>query len=102
MKPSIKLPILSRCLVVLAVLIGPGDRAAAQSARSAIPVTRPGTGPAVIKKPMVFYLAKGEPDACGPGCSEWIAAEGEIDAGALQRLRAILAHPGKRKLPIFF
>jgi hypothetical protein len=28
--------------------------------------------------PMVFYLAKGEPDSCGSGCSEWIAAEGRI------------------------
>lgn len=51
---------------------------------------------------MVFYLAKGEADACGPGCSEWIAAEGGFDIGAPQRLRALLARLGKRKLPIFF
>jgi len=25
-------------------------------------------------KPVKFYVAKGKPDACGPGCSEWIAA----------------------------
>lgn len=102
MKAIFKSVILSRCLVVLAVLIGFGDRAAAQSARPAVPAIRPGTYPAVIKKPMVFYLAKGEADACGPGCSEWIAAEGEIDAGAVRRLQAILARSGKRKLPIFF
>jgi hypothetical protein len=52
--------------------------------------------------PIVFYLAKGEANACGPGCSEWIAAEGRLDAGADQRLRALLTKLGKRKLPIFF
>ena len=31
---------------------------------------------------MVFYVAKGEPGACGPGCQEWIAAEGFIDPNA--------------------
>ena len=51
---------------------------------------------------MVFYLAKGEPDACGQGCGEWIAAEGEFDPGAPQRLRSLLTRLGKRKLPIFF
>jgi len=51
---------------------------------------------------MVFYLAKGEPDSCGSGCSEWIAAEGRIDESSTQRLRALLTRTGKRKLPIFF
>src|SRR5262249_38419106 len=57
---------------------------------------------AVTSPPMVFYLAKGEPDSCGTGCDEWIAAEGQIDSGAAQRLRTALAGFGKRKLPIFF
>src|SRR5689334_10324174 len=52
--------------------------------------------------PMIFYLAKGDDDACGPGCSEWIAAEGQFDADTAQRLRAFLNRLGKRKLPIFF
>ncbi len=52
--------------------------------------------------PIVFFLAKGEPNACGPGCSEWIAADGTFDAGAPARLRVLLAKHGKRKLPIFF
>ena len=30
-------------------------------------------------EPMIFFLAKGERDACGPGCSEWIAAEGMFE-----------------------
>ena len=50
---------------------------------------------------MTFFVAKGEPNACGPGCSEWIAAEGTIDFGAPKRLRAFLKGLGKRKLPMF-
>lgn len=52
--------------------------------------------------PMVFYLARGETDACGPGCSEWIAAEGQFDKQAPSRLQAFLAHTRADKLPIFF
>jgi hypothetical protein len=52
--------------------------------------------------PMIFYLAKGDDDACGPGCGEWIAAEGQIEADTAQRLRAFLNRLGKRKLPVFF
>src|SRR5581483_2703643 len=52
--------------------------------------------------PMAFFLAKGEADACGAGCGEWIAAEGRIDAATPARLRSLLARIGKRKLPIYF
>jgi hypothetical protein len=51
---------------------------------------------------MMFFLAKGEPGACGPGCSEWIAAEGTFDRAAATRFRTFLGGLGKRKLPIFF
>ncbi len=51
---------------------------------------------------MVFYVAKGEPNACGPGCREWIVAEGAIDRDAPVRLRALLNRLGQRKLPIYF
>src|SRR5262252_7974021 len=30
-------------------------------------------------EPMIFFVAKGERNACGLGCSEWIAAEGMFD-----------------------
>ena len=49
-----------------------------------------------------FYLARGEADACGPGCSVWIAAEGRIDVGAPQRLRRLLATLGRPRPPIYF
>jgi len=67
----------------------------------ATPATRPTTKPAPLP-PIVFFLAKGDANACGPGCREWIAAEGTIDAGADGRLRALLKKLGGRKLPIYF
>jgi hypothetical protein len=57
---------------------------------------------APLPPPIVFFVAKGDADACGPGCREWIAAEGTIDAGADDRLRALLKKLGSRKLPIYF
>jgi hypothetical protein len=51
---------------------------------------------------MAFFLARGDADACGRGCSEWIGADGAIDADAAQRLRALLNRLGGRKPPIFF
>jgi hypothetical protein len=95
-------------LISLAALIALGGPAAAQSSRPATPATKskpvakPETARTLLGDPMVFYLAKGEGDACGQDCSEWIAAEGDIDTDAPQRLRALLARLGKRKLPIFF
>jgi hypothetical protein len=50
---------------------------------------------------IVFYLAHADADACGPGCREWIAAEGKIDAAAAQHLRRLLGKLGHRKPPIF-
>jgi len=52
--------------------------------------------------PIAFYIAKGETNECGPGCREWIAAEGTIDRDAAQRLRGLLKRLGERKLPIYF
>jgi hypothetical protein len=54
-----------------------------------------------LKAPMVFYLAQGEPNSCGPGCDQWIAAEGAITHGTAERMRTFLKrHGGKR--PIYF
>jgi hypothetical protein len=62
----------------------------------------PETKPAPLPPPIVFFVAKGDANACGPGCREWIAAEGTIDSDADGRLRALLKKLGGRKLPIFF
>jgi hypothetical protein len=52
--------------------------------------------------PMTFYIAKGEPDSCGTGCSEWIVGEGRFVFGTTDRFRAALRQAGNRKLPVFF
>jgi hypothetical protein len=53
-------------------------------------------------EPMIFVVATGEPNACGRGCTEWIAGDGRFDDGAAQRFREFLAVSAKRDLPIFF
>ncbi|HLH90481.1 MAG TPA: hypothetical protein VKX28_18670 [Xanthobacteraceae bacterium] len=62
----------------------------------------PATQHEPLPPPIVFFVAKGDANACGPGCSEWIAAEGTIDIGADARLRLLLKKLGARKLPIYF
>ena len=49
---------------------------------------------------MIFYVAHGAVDACGPGCSDWIAAEGAVQWDTHKRLIAILDRQGPRKLPV--
>jgi hypothetical protein len=56
----------------------------------------------VRREPMIFFVAKGTPNACGPGCGEWIAAEGRIDPQAAQRLGDFIGALQRRDLPIFF
>lgn len=53
-------------------------------------------------KPMVFFVAKGAPNACGPGCSQWIAAQGNVDDKSAARFRAFLARTQRYDLPVFF
>jgi hypothetical protein len=78
--------------MLLAAACLPAETAAAKEKR---PATLP------LKAPMVFYLAKGEPNSCGSGCDQWIAAEGAITQGTAERMRAFLKrHAGKR--PIYF
>lgn len=57
---------------------------------------------AAIMRPMVFYDAHGDANACGPGCSEWIAADGKIDRDSADRLVELLAHLKGAYPPIFF
>jgi hypothetical protein len=49
---------------------------------------------------MIFYVAHGPADSCGPGCSDWIAAEGAVQWDSYKRLIAILDRQSGRKLPV--
>ncbi len=49
---------------------------------------------------MIFYVAHGTEGACGPGCSDWIAAEGTVQWDTHKRLIAILDRQAGRKLPV--
>jgi hypothetical protein len=49
---------------------------------------------------MIFYVAHGAKGACGPGCSEWIAAEGAVKWDTHKRLINILDRTAGRKLPV--
>jgi len=49
---------------------------------------------------MIFYVAHGAADACGPGCSDWIAAEGTVQWDTFKRLLAILDRQAGRRLPL--
>ena len=80
-----------------------GDAAAPMAQTSPEPAKAPPAGTNVAAMADIeFYLARGEADACGRDCNEWIAAEGKIDAGAASRLRRLLAKLGHRRPPIYF
>ena len=49
---------------------------------------------------MIFYVARGAVGACGPNCSEWIAAEGTVQWDTHKRLLNILDRQAGRKLPL--
>ena len=49
---------------------------------------------------MIFYVAHGQQGACGPGCSDWIAAEGTVQWDTHKRLIAILDRQAGRRLPV--
>jgi hypothetical protein len=54
------------------------------------------------RQSMVFFVAKGEANACGPGCSEWIAAEGAVDVQAGKRFQEFVEKLSRRDLPVYF
>src|SRR5882757_1630459 len=49
---------------------------------------------------MIFYVAHGAAGACGPGCSDWIAAEGTVQFDTHKRLINILDRQAGHKLPV--
>ena len=85
-------PMIASCrnLLIGLVLLNASGAAEAAS-RNARPVAATPSLEALKQQAMVFFMAKGAPNSCGPGCSEWIAAEGAFDPEAPQRLREFLA-----------
>jgi len=53
-------------------------------------------------RPMIFFVARGPANSCGPGCSEWIAANGRFDENTPQRFRDLVGKLNGRNLPVFF
>ncbi|AWM01525.2 hypothetical protein [Bradyrhizobium amphicarpaeae] len=82
---------LVRSLFLLALLLFPGALHA-----EATPAEKNGFAPR-----LTIYLAKGAPDACGPGCDRWIAIEGQIDQDAAPRIRRFLAGVKDLQRPIY-
>jgi hypothetical protein len=74
--------------------------AAASSAQAQTPQRAPVGGIGSPPDAMIFYVARGAAGACGPGCSEWIAAEGTVQWDTHKRLFAILDRQSGRKLPV--
>lgn len=97
MKPTGRL-LLAGALLLGACLPATAAQGKGPAKRHATPAK---VGIPPLKNPMIFYLARGEPNSCGPDCSEWIAAEGTLANGTAERMRAFLKrHSGKR--PIYF
>jgi len=84
-----------RALLTVAVVLIAG------SASAAVPAARPAPATAPVPS-MAFYVVKGAPDVCGPGCDRWIAVEGQIDAAAAPRFRKFLRQLKTSNLPIYF
>ena len=49
---------------------------------------------------MILYPAHGQNGACGPNCSDWIAAEGIVEWDTFKRLFAFMERFGERKMPM--
>jgi hypothetical protein len=49
---------------------------------------------------MIFYAAHGADGICGPGCSEWIAAEGTVQWDTYKRLINVLDRQNGKKPPL--
>lgn len=83
-----------------AILIGLMSLGAAGFADAQNPQRPPVGGIGSPPDAMIFYVARGLAGACGPGCSEWIAAEGTVQWDTHKRLINILDRQSGRKLPV--
>ena len=90
-----------RIISLLAVVFGGSTIfVAAAIAQPQTPARPPIGGFGSPPDAMIFYVARGTAGTCGPGCSEWIAAEGTVQWDTHKRLIAILDRQAGRKLPV--
>jgi hypothetical protein len=80
-------------LILIAALVAP-------PARSEDDARPPVGGVSSPAGAMIFYLAHGQEGACGPNCSDWIAAEGVVEWDTFKRLFAFMERLGDRKVPV--
>ena len=93
---------MTRWLAMLAAAVALACAANASAEPRGKAQKAPKEPPAAHDLPLHLYLAKGDANACGEGCSEWIAVEGRFDTGAAGRVSAFLRRHGARKLPVYF
>jgi hypothetical protein len=86
----------SRALILGTVLAMTMCSAASAQTTARPPIGDVGAPPSA----MIFYVAHGAENSCGPGCSDWIAAEGGLQWDTGRRLIAILDRHPERKLPL--
>jgi hypothetical protein len=67
----------------------------------AAPAARPSPADTAAP-PVMFYVAKGPPGACGRGCDRWIAVEGQINGDAAARFKKFIKQLKDRRLPMYF
>ncbi len=73
----------------------------AQPAVPAVPATAaPAVTATAANAPMQVFLVRSGPPGCEPHCTEWIAAQGQIDKSTLSQFRKVLAQIGNRRVPI--
>ena len=91
-------PIALAAVIISAMSVLAGGAAAVQGAVS----RKSELQSRLARDALTFFLARGPEDSCGPGCREWIAAEGQFDEGSAARFRVFLARTKGRNLPVFF
>ncbi len=53
-----------------------------------------------LQHPMTVVVVRASDKRCEPNCPQWIAAEGKIDASAVEKFRKLLANIGGGRYPI--
>ena len=60
----------------------------------------PANTPAAADAPMQVFLVRSGPPGCEPHCTEWIAAQGQIDKDTPAQFKKVFAQLGNRRVPI--